>query len=110
MVVLFDKITSPRQHRAQPNRRFETADAMNLPFAGASFDVAVCGLGLNYIPNPARGLEEFSRVIRPAGTAAVYVWDYAKDARFLHDSWDPPIPLHPNPPRPLQPPPFPLPT
>ena len=91
--VSVDQINFARQHRAQPNRRFETADAMNLPFAGASFDVAVCGLGLNYIPDPARGLEEFCRVIRPGGTVAVYVWDYAKGARFLREFWDAAIAL-----------------
>ncbi len=92
--VSVEQINFARKHRhAQPNVAFETADAMNLPFAGASFDVAVCGLGLNYIPNPARGLEEFSRVIRPGGTVAVYVWDYAKGARFLREFWDAAIAL-----------------
>src|SRR5260370_27813095 len=91
--VSVDQINFARQHRAQPNRRFETADAMNLPFAGASFDFAACGLGLNYLPDPARGLEEFCRVIRPGGTVAVYVWDYAKGARFLREFWDAAIAL-----------------
>jgi SAM-dependent methyltransferase len=61
---------------------------MNLPFTDASFDVAVCGLGLNYIPSPVRGLQEFCRVIGPGGTVAVYLWDYAKGARFLREFWD----------------------
>jgi len=60
----------------------------NCRFADFSFDVAVCGLGLNYIPNPARGLEEFRRVVRPAGTIAVYVWDYSEGTRFLREFWD----------------------
>jgi len=91
--VSVEQINFARQRRAHPNVAFETADAMNLPFAGASFDVAVCGLGLNYIPDPARGLEEFCRVIRPGGTVAVYVWDYAKGARFLREFWDAAIAL-----------------
>jgi len=86
--VSVEQINFARQHRAQLNVAFETADAMNLPFAGASFDVAVCGLGLNYIPNPARGLEEFCRVVCPGGTVSVYLWDYAKGARFLREFWD----------------------
>jgi SAM-dependent methyltransferase len=48
----------------------------------------VCGLGLNYIPDPARGLQEFCRVISPGGTVAVYLWDYASGARFLREFWD----------------------
>jgi SAM-dependent methyltransferase len=83
-----EQIDFARQYRGFANVTFETADAMALPFADASFDVAVCGLGLNYIPDPGRGLGEFSRVTRPGGTVAVYVWDYAQGARFLREFWD----------------------
>ena len=61
---------------------------MALPFPDSSFDVAVCGLGLNYIPEPELGLEEFRRVVRPEGTIAVYVWDYSQGTRFLREFWD----------------------
>ena len=83
-----EQISFARQHRARPNVTFEIANAMALPFADASFDVAVCGLGLNYLPDPAQGLEEFCRVTRSGGTVAVYVWDYAHGARFLREFWD----------------------
>jgi SAM-dependent methyltransferase len=83
-----EQIDFARQHRALPNVTFKTADAMALPFPDATFDVAVCGLGLNYIPNPGRGLEEFCRVLRPGGTVAVYLWDYVRGARFLREFWD----------------------
>jgi SAM-dependent methyltransferase len=83
-----EQIEFARQHRTQPNVTFQTGNAMALPFANASFDVAVCGLGLNYIPSPVRGLEELRRVIRSRGTVAVYVWDYAEGARFLREFWD----------------------
>jgi SAM-dependent methyltransferase len=82
------QISFARQHRAHHNVTFETADAMALPFADATFDVAVCGLGLNFVPSPDRALGEFCRVIRPGGTVAVYVWDYAYGARFLREFWD----------------------
>jgi SAM-dependent methyltransferase len=83
-----DQISFARQHRGRANVTFETGDAMALPFPVASFDVAVCGLGLNYIPNPVRALEEFCRVTRSGGTVAVYVWDYAQGTRFLREFWD----------------------
>ncbi|MGA8620093.1 MAG: class I SAM-dependent methyltransferase [Candidatus Sulfotelmatobacter sp.] len=83
-----EPINFARQHRARPNVTFEIADAMALPFADSSFDVAVCGLGLNYIPNPVYGLQELHRVIRPGGIVAVYVWDYAHGAKFLREFWD----------------------
>ncbi len=83
-----EQISFARKHRARLNATFEIANAVALPFADASFDVALCGLGLNYIPDPGRGLKEFCRVIRPGGTVAVYVWDYAQGARFLREFWD----------------------
>jgi SAM-dependent methyltransferase len=83
-----EQIKFARQHRARPGVNFEIANAMALPFADAGFDVAVCGLGLNYIPDPGQGLEEFCRVTRCGGTVAVYVWDYAQGARFLREFWD----------------------
>ena len=86
--VSAEQISFARQQRSRPNVTFETADAMALPFPDATFDVAVCGLGLNYIPNPVRGLEEFCRVTRPGGTLAVYLWDYVRGARFLREFWD----------------------
>src|ERR1700719_2071390 len=78
-----DQISFARQRCAQPNVSFETADAMALPFPDSSFDVVVCGLGLNFLPSPVSALEEFRRVTTPGGTIAVYVWDYAHGAKFL---------------------------
>jgi SAM-dependent methyltransferase len=83
-----EQISFARQHRAYTNVIFETADVIALPFPGSSFDVAVCGLGLNFIPSPGRALEEFCRVTGPGGTIAVYVWDYAHGAMFLREFWD----------------------
>jgi ubiquinone/menaquinone biosynthesis C-methylase UbiE len=83
-----DQVSFARQHRAHPNVTFETADAMALPFPDSTFDVAVCGLGVNFIPSPDRALKELRRVIRPGGTVAIYVWDYAHGARFLREFWD----------------------
>jgi SAM-dependent methyltransferase len=82
------QIEFAREHRAQAGVNFEIADAMALPFAEATFDVAVCGLGLNFIPKPERALEEMRRVTVPEGVIAVYVWDYAEGARFLRQFWD----------------------
>jgi SAM-dependent methyltransferase len=83
-----EQISFARQRCAYPNVTFETADAMALPFPDSSFDVVVCGLGLNFLPSPVKALEEFGRVTRPGGTIAVYVWDYAHGATFLRQFWD----------------------
>jgi SAM-dependent methyltransferase len=83
-------------HRAGPNVTFEIANAMALPFADASFDVAICGLGLNYLPDPGQGLKEFCLVTRSGGTVAVYVWDYVQGARFLREFWDAAMAIDPE--------------
>jgi SAM-dependent methyltransferase len=82
------QIQFAREHRARPAVSFETGDAMALPFADASFDVAVCGLGLNFVPDPERALQEMRRVTVQEAVIAAYVWDYAAGARFLREFWD----------------------
>ena len=82
------QIEFARRHRAHSNVNFESADAMALPFAEATFDAAVCGLGLNFVPEPERALLEMRRVTISDGLIAVYVWDYAEGARFLRQFWD----------------------
>jgi ubiquinone/menaquinone biosynthesis C-methylase UbiE len=52
----------------------ERMDAENLTFVDNAFDVVVCGLGLMYVPDPRRPLEQMRRVLRPGGRVAVAVW------------------------------------
>jgi ubiquinone/menaquinone biosynthesis C-methylase UbiE len=56
------------------NVRFERGDAEALPLPDASFDAAVCGLGLMYVPDPVRALCEMRRLVRPGSRAAAAVW------------------------------------
>ena len=49
------------------------ADGQALPFGDASFDAVVCQLGLQFFPDPARGVGEFRRVLRKGGRVAVCV-------------------------------------
>jgi len=60
--------------RGLDNASFERSDAEALPFADASFDAAVCGLGLMYVPDPVKALCEMRRLLRPGGRAAAAVW------------------------------------
>jgi ubiquinone/menaquinone biosynthesis C-methylase UbiE len=48
-------------------------DGMALPFGAGRFDSLVCQLGLQFFPDPSRGLGEFRRVLRPAALAGVCV-------------------------------------
>lgn len=48
-------------------------DGQALAFRDGAFDAVVCQLGLQFFPDPARGIAEFRRVLRPRRCAAVCV-------------------------------------
>src|SRR3974390_539505 len=56
-----------------PNVSVSVEDGQALSFPDGSFDVVLCNLGLMFFPDPARGLSEFRRVLRPGGRVAVSV-------------------------------------
>jgi O-methyltransferase/aklanonic acid methyltransferase len=47
-----------------------TGDAERLDLADNSFDVALCGFGVFFFPDPATALREIRRVVRPGGRFA----------------------------------------
>jgi ubiquinone/menaquinone biosynthesis C-methylase UbiE len=49
-------------------------DAEDLQFEPASFDVALCALGLMYVPDPQKALSGMLRVLRSGGRVAAAVW------------------------------------
>ena len=54
---------------------FRLGDAMALPFADGQFDAAVMALVIFFVPEPARGIAEMVRVVRPGGGVCAYAWD-----------------------------------
>ena len=50
------------------------ADGEDLGVAEASFDAAVCRLGLMFFPDPLRGLREIHRALRPGGGVCTMVF------------------------------------
>jgi SAM-dependent methyltransferase len=56
--------------------RFETGDAMAMPFGDATFDFVVCRHLLQAVPDAARVLAEIRRVLRPGGRVHLIAEDY----------------------------------
>ncbi|MBS2028842.1 MAG: class I SAM-dependent methyltransferase [Deltaproteobacteria bacterium] len=54
---------------------FRQGDAMALPFPDDSFDAAVMPLVIFFVPEPAKGVAEMARVVRPGGLVTAYAWD-----------------------------------
>ena len=54
---------------------FHQGDAMALPFPDDTFDVAIMPLVIFFVPEPAKGVAEMARVVRPGGIVAAYAWD-----------------------------------
>lgn len=54
---------------------FEPADAQQLRFADASFDLVVCQFGIMFFPDKVRGNSEARRVLRDGGKYLLVVWD-----------------------------------
>ena len=59
-----------------------------MPFDDGAFGAVVSWLVLNFVPDSALGLSEMRRVLRPGGTVAAYVWDYAGHVQMLRYCWD----------------------
>jgi ubiquinone/menaquinone biosynthesis C-methylase UbiE len=66
--------------RSRPAARlaqFRQGDAMALPFPDDAFDAAVMPLVIFFVPEPAVGVKEMVRVVRPGGLVTAYAWDLA---------------------------------
>jgi demethylmenaquinone methyltransferase/2-methoxy-6-polyprenyl-1,4-benzoquinol methylase len=57
--------------RAGLQVEFQVADALALPFADDSFDVASIAFGIRNVDDPVKCLKEMARVVRPGGRVVV---------------------------------------
>ena len=77
-VDLSGRMIEAARRRAMQERRtnvsFERMDAEQLGLPDNSFDVALCALGLMYMPGPERAILEMRRVLRPGGRIILAVW------------------------------------
>ena len=56
------------------NVTFERMDAEELKLPDEEFNVALCALGLMYVPSPVNALKEMYRVLKPGGRCIAAVW------------------------------------
>jgi SAM-dependent methyltransferase len=77
-----------------PRVDFETADAQSLPVDDKSYDAAVSGLVLNFVPKPEVMISEMTRASRRL--VAVYVWDYGEGMQMMRHFWNAAAALEPE--------------
>jgi len=64
-------LASRKAARARARIRFEPADVLALPYPDRVFDIASIAFGIRNVEDPARGLREMARVLRPGGRVVV---------------------------------------
>ncbi len=75
-------------HRQYPGVDSQLAPAEELPFATASFDLALAQLVIHFMADPVVGLSEMARVTRPGGQVAANVWDCGGSTGPLEPFWN----------------------
>jgi len=70
-----DQLIYARQRTGLQAASFRQGDAMALPYSDDSVDVAVMPLVIFFVPDPAKGVAEMTRVVRSGGTVSAYAWD-----------------------------------
>jgi SAM-dependent methyltransferase len=64
--------------------KWQQADATQLPFDDASFDIVVCQFGFMFFPDKARAFSEARRVLRHGGVLLFNVWDRIEENEFAN--------------------------
>lgn len=77
--------------RLPPGRlpSFLMGDVASMPFGDGSFDVVVSTLSMHHWADPAAGLAEIDRVLRPGGRALV--WDFRRGFLPFHGRMPDPV-------------------
>ena len=71
-----------------PSAEFRVGSAVKLEIPDSSMDFAVCGLVLNFVPAGGKVISEMAHIVRPGGTVASYVWDYAGHTPIMRCFFD----------------------
>lgn len=84
-----------RTRIADRRAQFMVAELPELPHIQGGFDAVVSGLVLNFLPAPLEGVTAMMARVRPGGTVAAYLWDYAEGMQLIRTFWDAAVGLDP---------------
>ena len=65
-----------------PDITFEVADVTKLPYEDATFDVSSISFGIRNVGDPAKGISEMARVVRPGGHVIVLEFGQPRSRMF----------------------------
>jgi SAM-dependent methyltransferase len=74
--------------RGVPGADVRVGRAEAMPFGDGEFDAALAQLVVPWMSDPAGGVAEMSRVVRPGGVVAACTWDFAGGMTMLRTFWD----------------------
>lgn len=69
------KQRNTKPHDPSGRVTFQQADAMDLPFPDASFDIVSIAFGIRNVAEPKHAIAEFFRVLRPGGRVVILEFD-----------------------------------
>lgn len=75
-------------HQALPTVEFLVGSAEQIPHNWVNFDVAVSGLALNCMADPAQALANMIKTTHSRGVVAAYCWDFGQGLQMLRYCWD----------------------
>jgi ubiquinone/menaquinone biosynthesis C-methylase UbiE len=81
-------VSHARRQVQDARAEFRLGDAQALPVPDAFFNAVASGLVLNFVPDEPKAAAEMRRAVRPGGTVAAYVWDYAEGMQMMRRFWD----------------------
>src|SRR5262245_39957242 len=70
-----------------PHVDLREGHAEELPFDDDTFDLALAQLAVHFMADPAQGIAEMARVVRPGGVVAAAVWDLHGGGSPLTPFW-----------------------
>lgn len=88
-----DMAAMKKMRSLAPRFEWVVSDALDLPWEDASFDVVYAGEIVEHVPDPASGIREWGRVLKPGG---ILILSTPNRARLLARANGQAMPVHPE--------------